>query len=90
MKRRGFLHHAAAGGAAATLAAPAIAQSLPSVRWRLVSAYPKTLDTIFGAPQAVAKRVSEATGGTKFRDDSTLWFRFAEAGFDNFMGSIKR
>jgi len=63
MKRRGFLKAAATGGAATTLAAPAIAQTQPSIRWRLVSAYPKSLDTIYGASEGLAKRVGAATGG---------------------------
>src|SRR5262245_42185883 len=63
MKRRGFLKAAAAGGAATTLAAPAIAQTQPSIKWRLVSAYPKSLDTIYGASESFAKRVAAATGG---------------------------
>ena len=63
MERRGFLQSAAIGGATVTVAAPALAQTLPTLRWRLVSAYPKSLDTIFGAPEALAKRVAAATGG---------------------------
>jgi TRAP-type mannitol/chloroaromatic compound transport system substrate-binding protein len=46
MKRRNFLMVAAGGGAAATLAAPAIAQSQPKVSWRLTSGFPRSLDTI--------------------------------------------
>lgn len=26
----------------------------------------------------------------KFRDDQTLWFRFADGSFDNFMASVRR
>jgi TRAP-type mannitol/chloroaromatic compound transport system substrate-binding protein len=32
-------------------------------KWRLAAAFPKTLDTLFGATEIVAKRVSEAPGG---------------------------
>jgi TRAP-type mannitol/chloroaromatic compound transport system substrate-binding protein len=63
MKRRSFLKHTAAGAGAATLAAPALAQSLPNVSWRLASSFPKTLDTIFGACDKFSKRVSELTNG---------------------------
>ncbi len=45
--RRKFL--AAGGGLAASasaIAAPAIAQSMPALKWRLTSSYPKSLDTI--------------------------------------------
>jgi TRAP-type mannitol/chloroaromatic compound transport system substrate-binding protein len=63
MKRRSFLKHTAAGASAATLAAPALAQNLPNVSWRLASSFPKTLDTIFGACDKFSKRVAELTGG---------------------------
>ncbi|WP_431859619.1 TRAP transporter substrate-binding protein [Azospirillum sp.] len=67
MKRREFLTTAGVGTAAAaataTIAAPAIAQSMPEVKWRCASSFPKSLDTIYGAAEEVAKRVSEATDG---------------------------
>jgi TRAP-type mannitol/chloroaromatic compound transport system substrate-binding protein len=67
MERRQFLKTAGLGAAAtagaATIAAPAIAQSNPSVKWRLASSYPKSLDTIFGGGPHIAKRVAEATDG---------------------------
>src|SRR6188508_379539 len=59
MKRRSFLKKAAAG----TVAAPAIAQSQPTVSWRLASSFPKSLDTIFGAAEVISKRVAAATNG---------------------------
>ena len=63
MQRRKFLTTAAVGAAATTIAAPAIAQSSPEVKWRLASSFPKSLDTIYGGGEFVAKRVSEATDG---------------------------
>jgi len=66
MQRRSFLTGvgaAGAGVAAATLAAPAAAQTLPEVRWRIASSFPKTLDTLFGAGEMIAKRVGELTEG---------------------------
>ena len=63
MKRRNFLSTAAIGAAAVTLAAPAIAQSMPKVAWRLSSGFPKSLDTIYGAAEVFAKSVSDATDG---------------------------
>lgn len=63
MKRRGMIKAAAAAPLATIAAAPAIAQSQPSIRWRLASSYPKTLDTIYAAAETVANRVSAATGG---------------------------
>jgi TRAP-type mannitol/chloroaromatic compound transport system substrate-binding protein len=35
----------------------------PEVKWRLQSSFPKSLDTIHGAAEQVARRVSEATAG---------------------------
>lgn len=64
MERRSFLKQAGAGVAAgAGLAAPALAADLPTIKWRMASAFPKSLDTIFGAAEVMAKRVAEATGG---------------------------
>ncbi len=50
---------AAIGAAAGTLAAPAIAQALPDVKWRLTSSFPKSLDTLFGGAESFAKRVAQ-------------------------------
>jgi len=62
MKRRNFIKGAGLGLAASTtLAAPAIAQSMPEVRWRLTSSFPKSLDTLFGASEVMAKRVAALT-----------------------------
>ncbi|WP_127089664.1 TRAP transporter substrate-binding protein [Aquabacter cavernae] len=64
MKRREFLTAAGAGVAASTaVAMPAIAQSAPEVKWRCTSSFPKSLDTIYGAAELMAKSVSEATDG---------------------------
>jgi TRAP-type mannitol/chloroaromatic compound transport system substrate-binding protein len=63
MKRRQFLTAMGAGAAATALAAPAIAQSSPSLKWRLTSSFPKSLDTIYGASETFSKFVSEATDG---------------------------
>ncbi|HWV54011.1 TRAP transporter substrate-binding protein [Pseudorhodoplanes sp.] len=61
MKRRHFLKAATAGLAASAVAAPAIAQSNPEIRWRLTSSFPKSLDTIFGAGEVFAKAVADMT-----------------------------
>lgn len=66
MDRRSFLKKTAATGAGATavtLAAPAIAQEATKVTWRLTSSFPKSLDTIYGGAEDVAKHVAEATDG---------------------------
>ena len=65
MQRRKFLRTAGVGGGAVavagTLAAPALAQSMPEVKWRLASSFPKSLDTIYGAGEFFAKRVAALT-----------------------------
>ena len=63
MKRRQFLQAATIGAASTAVAAPAIAQSMPEMKWRLQSGFPKSLDTIYGASEVIAKFVSEATDG---------------------------
>ena len=61
MKRRTFLKGGAVAGATALVAAPAIAQGAPEIKWRLTSSFPKSLDTIFGTAQTFAKYVADAT-----------------------------
>src|SRR5262245_22633253 len=62
MKRRDFLKVSAAGAAAtAAVASPAIAQSSPEVKWRMTSSFPKSLDTIYGGGEQLAKYVAEMT-----------------------------
>jgi TRAP-type mannitol/chloroaromatic compound transport system substrate-binding protein len=67
MDRRAFINKVglATGGAAAasTLAAPAIAQEQPAIKWRLASSFPKSLDTIYGGGELLSKTVSDITGG---------------------------
>jgi TRAP-type mannitol/chloroaromatic compound transport system substrate-binding protein len=68
MQRRKFLGSAAAGAAAvaslaASLPKPAIADSQPEIKWRMASSFPKSLDTIFGGADIIAKRVAAATDG---------------------------
>ncbi len=63
MKRRDFLKVSATGAAVAAVASPAIAQSSPEVKWRMTSSFPKSLDTIYGGAETMAKYVSEMTDG---------------------------
>jgi TRAP-type mannitol/chloroaromatic compound transport system substrate-binding protein len=62
MKRREFLKSAGVGLAASTaIAAPAIAQSMPELKWRMATSWPKSLDTLYGGCEYFAKRVAEMT-----------------------------
>src|SRR5919197_836344 len=61
MKRREVLQASSVGLAAAAIAKPAIAQSMPELKWRMTSSFPKSLDTIYGASEIFAKAVAEAT-----------------------------
>jgi len=64
MQRRSFIQKATVGATAtAALAAPAIISAQPQVRWRIASSFPKSLDTIYGTAEVVAKRVTAITGG---------------------------
>ena len=45
------------------MAAPAIAQSLPEIRWRLQSVVPKSVDVIFGTLERFSQSVAAATDG---------------------------
>ncbi|MFZ2158563.1 MAG: TRAP transporter substrate-binding protein [Bradyrhizobium sp.] len=62
MKRRDFIKVTGMGVAgAAALAAPAIAQSTPEIKWRMAASWPKSLDTLYGGAEMMAKMVAEAT-----------------------------
>ena len=69
MKRREFIKTAglgAAAGAGLVTVAQARAQQasgLPSVQWRLAASWPKSLETLYGGPDLMAKRVGEITDG---------------------------
>lgn len=61
MHRRKFLTAGGVGLAASAIAAPAIAQSQPTLNWRMTCSWPKSLDTIYGGVEYMAKRVAEMT-----------------------------
>ena len=61
MKRRQFLKAGGVGLAATTIAAPAIAQTAPTLSWRMTCSWPKSLDTIFGGAEYLARRIAEMT-----------------------------
>ena len=62
--RRKFIKGASTAGVAAAataVAAPAIAQSMPELSWRLTSSFPKSLDTLYGAAETFSKTLAEIT-----------------------------
>src|SRR5437879_2093224 len=61
MRRRSLLAGGGVGLVGAALAAPAIAQSQPEIKWRMATSWPKSLDTIYGGAEYLAKRVAEMT-----------------------------
>jgi TRAP-type mannitol/chloroaromatic compound transport system substrate-binding protein len=73
MQRRDFLKGAGAAGlaSAATLTgcgkqeetASQAGGDQPTIRWRLASSFPKSLDTIYGAAEVMSKRLDQITGG---------------------------
>ena len=62
MKRRDFIKVTGLGAVGATaVAAPAIAQSMPEIKWRMPTSWPKSLDTLYGGAEMMTKMVAEAT-----------------------------
>ena len=70
MERRSFLKRAGVGLAASAAAMPAIAQNAPSIKWRLASSFPKSLDTLYGTGEFLVKRIADMTGGAYFTAES--------------------
>jgi len=62
MDRRSIIKHAGIAGILAAGAAPA-AHAQATIRWRLASSFPKSLDTVFGGAETFAKKVTEMSGG---------------------------
>ena len=62
MDRRSLIKNAGIAGVLAAGVAPAV-HAQATVRWRLASSFPKSLDTIFGAADTFAKAVRAMSGG---------------------------
>ena len=62
MERRSFVRNAGLAGVLAAGVAPAV-HAQANIRWRLASSFPKSLDTIYGAAEIMAKKVGEMTSG---------------------------
>jgi TRAP-type mannitol/chloroaromatic compound transport system substrate-binding protein len=59
MNRRKLLKAAGLAAASTAIAAPAIAQSTPTLKWRLTTSFPKTLDTLYGACEMFSKAIAD-------------------------------
>jgi len=64
MQRRDFLKTTGIGAlaAGASVALPVRAEG-PTIKWRLASSFPKSLDTIYGGAETLSRRVAELTEG---------------------------
>ena len=63
MERRSFVQGAGLAGVLAAGVAPAVVHAQANLRWRLTSAFPKSLDTIYGAAATFAAKVRAMSGG---------------------------
>ena len=61
--RRQFITQAGVVAVGATVAAPALADPSPDVRWTMTSAFQPGLDLIVGGADAFAQALSEMTDG---------------------------
>ncbi|WP_043361520.1 TRAP transporter substrate-binding protein [Belnapia sp. F-4-1] len=64
MRRRDMLSAGAGSAlAAAPLAAPALAQTAPAIRWRMTSSFTRTLDITYGTGEFFCRHVAALTDG---------------------------
>ena len=63
MERRLFVRGAGMAGILAAGTAPAIVHAQTTIRWRLASSFPKSLDTLFGTADYFAKQIGDMSGG---------------------------
>jgi TRAP-type mannitol/chloroaromatic compound transport system substrate-binding protein len=61
--RRRFIAGVGAVAGGATVAAPALADPTPDVRWKMASAFPPSLDLIYGGAQTFVQALSDLTDG---------------------------
>ncbi len=62
MDRRSLIKQAGIAGVLAAGVAPAV-HAQAALRWRLTSAFPKALDTIYGAAETFSRKVKDLSGG---------------------------
>src|SRR4051812_34026762 len=62
MERRSLLKQAGIAGVLAAGVAPAV-HAQATIRWRLASSFPKSLDTIYGAAEVFSQQVKAMSGG---------------------------
>ena len=62
MDRRSVIKQAGIAGILAAGAAPAV-HAQATIRWRMASSFPRSLDTLFGAEETFARKVGEMSGG---------------------------
>src|SRR4029077_12238727 len=63
MQRRSFIHKTGLAGVLAAGVAPAIVNAQATIRWRIASSFPRSLDTILGGGEVLAQKMGEMTGG---------------------------
>lgn len=63
MQRRRLLQTSGGLAGLAALASPAVAQTAGTVRWRMSTSWPKSLDAMYGSAEQLCKRVGEMSGG---------------------------
>src|SRR5690625_7506569 len=65
MQRRSFLKKASLGAVAGTavVAAPAVAESMPKLNWKMTSTYGPSLPALFTTAELFGKMVEEASDG---------------------------
>jgi TRAP-type mannitol/chloroaromatic compound transport system substrate-binding protein len=62
MDRRSLVKQAGIAGILAAGVAPAV-HAQATIRWRMASSFPRSLDTLFGAEETFARKVGEMSGG---------------------------